>query len=99
MFKGTQGKWYIEGEPCESGNEYHGSFDIITNEREQVVSQVAAYSFFGQTLETSKYNALLISKAPEMLEVLQWLLELRDTGMEIGQWDKVHQLIKEATEL
>lgn len=43
------------------------------------------------------YNALLISKAPEMLEMLEIILQSENTP--IVHRKKVKQLIKEATEL
>jgi hypothetical protein len=47
-----------------------------------------------------KANALLISKAPEMLEMLKDLLASWETGnFESEQFVYVKQLIKEATEL
>jgi hypothetical protein len=44
-------------------------------------------------------NARLISKAPEMLEMLEKLVELHELGHHIGQYEMAQQLIKEATEL
>lgn len=52
--------------------------------------------------EVTKANALLISKAPEMLEMIQSLIEAKNNG---NDWDseelfiKAEVLIKEATEL
>ena len=52
--------------------------------------------------EETKANALLISKAPEMLEMIQSLIEAKNNG---NDWDseelfiKAEVLIKEATEL
>ena len=47
--------------------------------------------------QKDKYNALLISKAPEMLEFLQSLVSSEMTPLAIRKQAK--QLIKEATEL
>jgi len=49
--------------------------------------------------ENAKYNAVLISKAPEMLYMLKELINLHELGHEIGQYDKARELIKEATEI
>ena len=50
------------------------------------------------TQEEMKANALLISKSPEMLEILKIILEGK---CDIPEWKKemAKQLIKEATEL
>ena len=71
--KFTKGKWYITSSPYynEETGENDGSFDIITKGRKHIITGVNAYSFYGQTIETAKANALLISKSPEMLEMLQ----------------------------
>jgi hypothetical protein len=45
-----------------------------------------------------KANALLISKAPEMLEMLKEILESQESG-EVFHSYKIEQLIKEATEI
>ena len=48
--------------------------------------------------EEAKANALLISKAPEMLEMLNDILEAQDSGETFHSY-KIEQLIKEATKL
>lgn len=87
-FKGTEGKWLFK---------YVNGFIKIISE-ENGVNVLDTYNN-----QKDKSNALLISKAPEMLEMLKeltnqienehvsdWLLELQDNAKE---------LIKEATEL
>lgn len=64
-------------------------------------SQVKIAKVSGSNYEEAKANALLISKAPEMLEML---IELKDTladGRTFGynDYDRVEKLIKEASEL
>jgi hypothetical protein len=51
--------------------------------------------------EETKANALLISKAPEMLEMLQKFVSMSPNGVIAiaDLMDKAEQLIKEATEL
>jgi hypothetical protein len=46
--------------------------------------------------EEAKANAILISKAPEMLEMLKMLLKYTDS---IGLFKQIEQLIKEATQI
>lgn len=71
-FKGTKGRWEIEGHPYfDEEDGYVGAYNITTQNREQTVTAIPAYEFWGQTIETAKANALLISKAPEMLEMLE----------------------------
>lgn len=94
-FKGTKGKWKLKKN---SHNETNG------DEWGWVGLDHYNSHSIGKTRVTwsgneSKANALLISKAPEMLEMLEELVKLHDLGHEIGQYDKAIQLIKEATEL
>ena len=81
-FKGTKGKW--EATP------YHNVYCMG--------SRVATIGDLGKITDEVKYNALLISKAPAMLEMLQYLSEKLGTSFEIEK-QEINQLIKEATEL
>lgn len=83
-FKGSKGKWEVK-----SNNNY---FTITTKD------DVICSSIIMDDEDEPIYNALLISKAPEMLEILQ-SLENDDNSIPIGLWDKIQNLIKEATEL
>ena len=99
-FKGTKRKWNIEGTPYlnEHSKENDGSFDI-RNQRRTLVCQCSAYSFFGiKSIEEAHYNALLISKAPEMLKMLKYLIK-DDQLSSASMTKQVINLIKEATEL
>jgi hypothetical protein len=89
-FKGTKGKWEIDKN------------DVRVNE--EII--ITAYGFnvkgkYTHTEET-KANALLISKAPEMLEMLK---ELRNAILSedyvrmLANSQLAKELIKEATEL
>lgn len=101
-FKGTKGKWEVKGHPYFNEEDgYVGAYNITTQNREQTVTAVPAYEFWGQTIETAKANALLISKAPEMLEMLEILLkEFKATDVRTGAIkEDLKQLIKEATTL
>jgi hypothetical protein len=84
-FKGTKGKWEI------SLN------DIKANE--QII--VTAYGFFVKGkythTEETKANSLLISKAPEMLEMLKRIMKTYDKGTQT--YLDCQKLIKEATQI
>lgn len=88
-FKGTKSQWKIEGVDKtfvyalnEKGTNAF-SLNINNDGRTEIVEQQA--------------NALLISKAPEMLEMLQSLVSSEMTPLAIRKEAK--QLIKEATEI
>jgi hypothetical protein len=51
-----------------------------------------------ETIKKWEANCLLISKAPEMLEMLQSLENDNGSIPEL-MWNKIKQLIKEATEI
>lgn len=95
-FKGTKGKWVTD---------YHCTdrqFINISSEEKGIVAR----SFYGDIepildQEECKANALLISKSPEMLEMLKLTLELWGSDSYLGShhYDKIKQLIKEATTL
>jgi type II secretory pathway component GspD/PulD (secretin) len=92
-FKGTKGKWEIS------------SNDIKANQQ----TIFSAYGFFVKGkythTEETKANALLISKAPEMLEMLKEVVttydneRLKQSITMARVIDRAEQLIKEATEL
>lgn len=89
-FKGTKGKWSVK----------HLDDIFIENEFGEQICEMPATGII--KYETWRENALLISKAPEMLEILKSTLYLFDRGLEDGtigreHFDKVKQLIKEAT--
>ena len=89
-FKGTRGKWEYRYD----GNDYR--YDIVSD-----------YGLICSTMSAGikdRYNALLISKAPEMLEMLK---KLKDAMLELMEhqdgweedYEELEKLIKEATEL
>lgn len=81
-FKGTKGKWVVEK----------------THEKGKwIQSEDGGYCAIsaGSTLEESKANALLISKAPEMLEMLK---DIKDY-LGSDKRTEVELLIKEATQI
>lgn len=91
-FKGTQGKWLQKFEGCEP------SRVIRSDDGNKEVAQVYRYNSESE----QKANALLISKAPEMLEILQEFVIDFDNGViedfQIAR-DRFEKLIQEVTEL
>lgn len=114
-FKGTKGPWFMDGsapfvdneEPI--GFQNTGTFGIRTKAKKghkNKVTDISAYEFWGLTIPEAQANALLISKAPEMLEMLEDILNVIDWSTEHWQGNggkereqKIKQLIKSATEL
>lgn len=93
-FKGTKGKWTFERD-----QEYPTLHNIWSNEESTLEKGTLIASTCYAIL--SEANALLISKAPEMLEMLQYML---DNGFCIDKHGedlrvKVSSLIKQATEI
>ena len=85
-FKGAKGKWIIDKE--ESFTNEHGiEVFSISNESTTVVGIADVY--------LDEANALLISKAPEMLEML---IEVLKNKSDVD-YNKIHQLVMEATEI
>lgn len=66
---------------------------IVTSEKGQDIAEV-----FDSLDEENMANCQLISKAPEMLNMLQDILEAQDNGETYHSY-KIEQLIKEATEI
>jgi hypothetical protein len=92
-FKGTKGKWAVL-----QTDEVESHLDIAINtEREDCVCWV--YSKFDYQDFNGKANALLISKAPEMLEMLEKLEPIFRELNVVGLANEIEQLIKEATEI
>lgn len=88
-FKGTKGKW--------------NTFNDRVEQRGQFIDTVIC-RFEPRMSRESEANALLISKAPEMLEMLKEMFdEWCETGIGENQLSeymlKSKKLIKEATEL
>jgi hypothetical protein len=85
-FKGTKGKWEVN--PKASRNVRCNNLTIANCSSGQN----------GENEIEEKANALLISKAPEMLEMLDYLSTRLGTAFE-REIQEINQLIKEATEL
>ena len=95
-FKGTKGKWKIE--------DIKSPFETTINSSEYRIAEVKHFegkNFNDPIEKEAKANALLISKAPEMLYILQEFLSDFDNGLiedfQIAR-DRFEKLIKEATE-
>jgi len=93
-FKGTKGKWKIKNQ-----NNERLWFNIASDK------DIIARTFYGDaepivTSEEAHANALLISKAPKMLEMLGKIIKEHETDTK--SWSttlEIKQLIKEATEI
>lgn len=92
-FKGTKGKWFIvRGEVSELGE----CISIAEKPESKVKSKLICLITRANCLdEVDIANAQLISKAPEVLEMLEKVLNNSDVPSEI--YDQAKQLIKEAT--
>ena len=86
-FKGTSGEW------VSSYDKYDDEYLIRSKTPAFIASTI-------NSTEEDKANALLISKSPEMLEMLKDLLDSWENGnFNDEQFVFVKQLIKEATEI
>lgn len=93
-FKGTKGKWEYSG-----GD--NSSIDIVLpNDTTISIDRYDRYGYglVGQR-EEMEANAKLISKAPEMLEMLQTIARGFHDSKKHLILKKVQKLIKEATEI
>lgn len=95
-FKGTKGQWFKSNSPFfdEEHNTYSGGFDIKSQDGETKIVEVHAYGFWNLTLDESEANAILISKAPEMLEILS---ELENDNESIPKWlwQRIQKVLEE----
>jgi len=101
-FKGTQGPWVISelGEPSRN-NGNTGCHTIATAKNIKDVGFIEVWfsdDFTVTTKEEAHANALLISKAPEMLDMLQSILASEHLKGTIEE-SKVKQLINSATQI
>jgi hypothetical protein len=92
-FRGTKGEWITETFTSENGRETTIVCNTDYNSNRTDIH--VRFSAIEETeKQTNRANALLISKSPELLEMLQWIL----SGQHIDN-SEIEQLIKEATEL
>ena len=100
-FKGTKGKWLVSYEYDEMWEQETAQIGV-KNENDCIIT---CWSNFIEN--EYKANALLISKAPEMLEMLKCILSAELFDLEKGEptesyyqyFNQIEKLIKEATTL
>jgi hypothetical protein len=97
-FKGTKGKWEI------STDNEEGILITSMHPQNRDIASVWKYDVTFLENQEAKANALLMSKAPEMLEMLQiYLADLNNiippSDAQRNRIQDVEQLIKEATEI
>jgi hypothetical protein len=89
-FKGTKSKWYVTQD----------THVWVDDSKICDCSNTGQFSFYRKKSdEEMKANALLISKVPEMLDMLKRMLLEIDPHSQSKQYNEIEQLIKEATEL
>lgn len=103
-FKGTKGKWMQSHRKRPDSKKGYYSTQVYTGDGETI----ATIHWYPKPIENNVIgtyrdaNALLISKAPEMLEMLENINEylLADGSLKAHSYQQeVEQLIKQATEL
>ena len=93
-FKGTKGKWKFERHT----HPLAGYLILNDNDCQLAIAD----NDYIKNINQCKYNALLISKAPEMLEMLKnilWAVENSNIEADVISIEELEKLIKEATEL
>ena len=91
-FKGTKGKWTYEYD----NSDYNPTeWYTIFSDKGSVLSRNYNERNFQE--EEMRANALLISKAPEMLEMLQYFID--NNMISVKADEMAIELIKQATEL
>jgi len=95
-FKGTQGKWVIK--------EFHGRHETDISCVDTRIASAKHYNYGNDDWtkndpepEQGRANAILISKAPEMLEMLENILSILETPNGVINILPIQKLIKEAT--
>jgi hypothetical protein len=93
-FKGTKGKWHVSYEYDEMWEQETAQIGV-DNENECFIT---CWSNFIE--DEYKANALLISKAPELLDMLKGIYQMGSGSVLAEQnIEAIEQLIKEATDL
>ena len=93
-FKGTKGDW-----------RYSLQHDCITTSKKgiiegsKIICLVKPFTSFDYSGKEAQFNGLLISKAPEMLEMLKEIANQIEDGRTYVTKDEIEQLIKEATQI
>ena len=98
-FKGTQGKWVVT--PA-LGTKDNGKpvFFYIEDQNQMSIAYTIQNKYNGVSEEQEIANAKIISKAPEMLDMLKAILKANDWGMlHQANFEQIKKLINEATEI
>ena len=95
-FKGTKGNWYVYGDKYPTIQSSNTDKNIIVN-----YPTIATINSVFISDDVVKANALLISKAPEMLEMLESIVLTWDSNDNFDEeyFNNIKQLIREATQL
>lgn len=98
-FKGTPGQWTVDIYP--TNNDTREIYCIQNENFDSLPTDLhIVNSYYLENAEVNRANALLISKAPEMLEMIDALCEeLEFHQVSIKKAENGRKLIKEATEL
>ena len=98
-FRGTKGEWKTDTYTSENGRETTIVCNTDYNSNRTDIHVL--FSAIDETeKQTNRANALLISKAPEMLEMLKKVRFYAEfDSMRLDLYNEIEQLIKEATEL
>lgn len=97
-FKGTKGEWKVlkaEENDLFGGDDNYNQIEGGSGLYEEDSMQAG----FSLTGFISKENALLISKAPELFEMIKKLIKTMPLGACLEEIQEAKQLLKEATEL
>lgn len=90
LFKGTKGTWYLQ--------DYSDAYTNIVRSNDGINETIYITNVHGASRNNQfRYDALLISKAPEMLEMLIDIIEQENVSQ--SAHDAIYELIKQATEL
>ena len=101
-FKGTKGKWHMmTGGFAKKGNPENMVQVYATNDDLEMICKVYQDGILTASIQNWKANALLVSKAPEMLEMLESIVSTWDTNQNFDEeyFNNIKNLIKKATEL
>lgn len=96
-FKGTKEKWRFSEEYFEVTSSKCGVL-----ESSKGICVINEYAMFDYTKQTAKANALLISKAPEMLDFINRIsgeMLRNDFVLDEKWYEQAQELIKQATEI
>lgn len=90
-FKGTKGKWELDGELTDNLS----PIEVFNGEK--TIAKIVAYEFWNVPIEECNANAKLIASAPEMFAILK---SLDIVNHEIPKWltAEIHELLTKITQ-